>query len=792
MAIRTRLVEHFEASPDVAGDYGQAWLIEGLDFTVETQATGATVIASWEIACLDCVGDASISPAPSEATPTVLASGNSASPTWSHEATGPSAYCLRIRAWSGASQTGTLATEYREFHVGCTDLVDTEPCVLTTTAVRTAIEAQAAAGEGRHDNFFGANTRGWVGTAGRSGLSCLVSLIRGLVGDVTTLRASVSEAASAAAAAQADIDAVTIPETLAWSTTIECERNGLMEFPEGGTDESQVFTAGTPPYRPGAVVEVLIRAGRITGAHTVTVDSTIGQASELAAFDPAADYWLLFVADTAGSLLVSATSGTRPTVDVAAPLITSAVVSDATPDRVTVTTNEATTWTDATGFALTGYTLGAVTGSGTTHYIAISPSVAPGASLGSLTWDGTNTVVDGSLNALAAGSRSVTNNVAAPTIQSANIAGSALTLNMSEACACGGVTGLSLVGTAETISSLTSGSGTATLVFALSGQVSSGTLTLSASSGNLIEDLGGTALAAVSGVSVSLAAPPSVSAAAIDGATLVVTYDEAVTHSNTTNWSLDVGGTPATLTYASGSGTTALTYTSSVAATQGQVVTFSATAPTGHASAATGLALQAVTDAAVTNNTAASSALFRDDFDDISGWAHPLGTGTLTAVDGYGVEAGAEGNYNLYVHTAGGSLPADYEVEFSVPHADRDLGFYGLVLAYVPGTTVGIRVFRRGANNDWYVGNANSWNGGDVALEVTMPASWSTNRDHTVCVRRSGTTLTLYLDGELAATRTGIDVNTGVTGTSCGLCGDPYTGGGSRRRAYFEVREVPA
>ena len=283
----------------------------------------------------------------------------------------------------------------------------------------------------------------------------------------------------------------------------------------------------------------------------------------------------------------------------APPTITAVSVADANPNRLVVTTSEATTWTDATGFALAGYTLGSVTGSGTTHYIALTPQVTAGASLGTLSWDATNTVVDATGNQLAPSSRSVTNSVVAPTVVSASIVGAALTVVMSEACSCGGATGLTLSGTSETITSLTSGSGTTTLVFELSGSVTTGTVTLSVSGSNQIADAGGTALAAVSGVSVSLAAAPSIASATIDGDSLTIVYDRAVTHSSTSTWSALVGGVSASVSYVSGSGSATLVYSTSVAAVEGDTVTISASAPTGHVATANGVALAAFADVAV-------------------------------------------------------------------------------------------------------------------------------------------------------------------------------------------------
>lgn len=728
MAIRTRLVEHFEASPDVAGDYGQAWLIEGLDFTVETQATGTTTIASWEIACLDCIGDASITPSPSEATPTVLASGNSASPTWSHEATGPSAYCLRIRAWSGAGQTGTLATEYREFHVGCTDLVDTEPCVLTTTAVRAAIEAQATAGEGRHDNFFGSNDRGWVGTAGRSGLSCLVALIRGLVDDVAALQIAVgpvsglvsglstlagrvttvegvasgaastaatanSTANSAASAISVEVtarEAVTEYEAIDWTTTIDPQSTARAGFPADGVDENQVFTAAAGPFTHSASWSFLIQDGRLSPGRTISFVGIRAQSSP-PAIEAGHNYRILF-AVTGPNEIIASCRLEDPT-DETPPTITGAEVTNADLDAIAITLSESCVGGLAGEFSLSGgpvdLTLGALTGTGASRSIALSRPVVPGESLGTIVW-ASSTIRDGSANYLADSSRSVTNSTAYPTFTSATINGTAF----------------------------------------------------------------------------------------------VATYGEAVTHSSSANLSLDVGGTPATLTYVSGSGTTQLTYTSSVEATQGQTVTFSASAPTGHASTATGLALQAVTAAEVTNNTAASAGLlWEDTFERAEGavggtWEVSVGTpgDVLTIVN----ESGQGNAYESVVaHTyhvwstipAGVTLPASYRATATIRHADRNNDYWGIVLKWASGT--GIRVFCE-YTGSIRLGPADSV-GGNVSVTVTggMPASWNTDQDHTLGAEYDAETgrVTIYVDDIEYGYGT-LSVNQAATGTGVGVCGE--------------------
>lgn len=801
------------------GEYGQALVVAaGSAVTISARATGATTIASWRIRCWFSSDAVQFNPtvgSTGDVSPAAVASGTNASPTATFTPPTSGPYIFSVETWSDAAGTAGAASDVRELHVRWVNIADCEPAPVIGTTLKDLIDAQIAAGAGPHNNFSGV-AFGWA-TRMHAVWSALDALITAHTSTSSTANTALSNAATAQSRAdsayslagtanstagtanstansvQTSFNAVAVPQTLNFSTTIAGTQTGLMEY--SGADQSLVFTAGTPPYRPSSLVTVVIPAGTVTGAHTVTVDSTISQPATWPVISSAHDYTIRFFAESTTSIAATAVSEDRTEIDVTAPVISSVVVADSNPNRLVVTTNEAVSWTDATGFTLSGYTLGAVTGSGTTHYVALTPQVPSGASLGSLSWTSGTNVYNNALLQLATGSISVTNNVVAPTISTASIVGSTLTLNMSESCTCGGITGLSLSGTAETITALTGGSGTATLTFSLSGTVGSGTITLSASGSNQIADAGGTALASISGVSVSLAAAPTISSATINGTTLTVNYDQAVTHTNTTNWSATIDGVSATVTYTSGSGTTALVYTTSVAAVNGDVVTVTATAPTGHAATVTGVVLAAFANQSVTNNTnPESSVLWRDDFSTLSGWVQDQGPGTLTASGGFATKTASEGGYNVWRNPTTATLPADYEVELALEHSEIEFDYWGVILAYVPNANpalaTGIRLFRQQDNSNWYVGSAATWNGDNVQMDVTIPASWTTNQQHTVCVRRSGTTVTLYLDGTLAGTTTGITINQGVSGTHVGFCGDPGNGGSPHHHDYIEVRSV--
>lgn len=106
--------------------------------------------------------------------------------------------------------------------------------------------------------------------------------------------------------------------------------------------------------------------------------------------------------------------------DVTPPTVTSATVEDADQDALVVVFSEVVTITDTTGLSLdgswTGTSITGVSGSGTnTLTFALDTPVANGES-GNFVYGGTNNIIDGSANALAAGSTAVTNNVAASII----------------------------------------------------------------------------------------------------------------------------------------------------------------------------------------------------------------------------------------------------------------------------------------------------------------------------------------------------------------------------------------
>ena len=458
-----------------AGPWAQAFIgTAGSEVTVEGQATEATVIASWRIEVLYAHDHDTITPTPS--TPVVLAeNSDSASPSGSFTPPRPGAYLIRLTTWPQASFSGAPEHDYREFRAGFTRLGDCAPAPVTVASWQTAILAQEAAGRGRHDNF-GGFAFGWGGDADGPGLARVYEIVERL-------------------------ESLREPVIVSFDATPNVTQAAEMVY--AGADENVVLAAGEGPHVPGAVLSILFPQGTINDPNAVSIGADLHPSG--ASFDPAYDFRVNIFALRTDYLVCSA--NLEPPTDAAAPTVQSATVADTDRDAIVVVFNESVTITDASGWSLSGValTVTGVSGSGTIWTLALSGEVVPADSI-TLNWDGTNTVEDASGNSLEAGSESVVNETAYPTISSAatNDAGDALTVTFSEAVTASGVTGLSLSGTSAAFDSVTSGSGTDTVVFALSPSVQSGeAVTMDVASTNDIDDLSGLALQATTGQSVT-------------------------------------------------------------------------------------------------------------------------------------------------------------------------------------------------------------------------------------------------------------------------------------------------
>lgn len=283
------------------------------------------------------------------------------------------------------------------------------------------------------------------------------------------------------------------PAALSWTgPELTLSRSGTIEY--DGSDSS-VELSGVGPHVPGAVVNILFPAGSINSPNIVTMTDTMGPLSSQADgsdFDDELDYRVFVVAideNTLSSTARAEVVRTTPPVDVTPPEMVSATVENADPDSLVLVFDETVTIAATTGFSLPGHTFTGVSGSGTTWTFSLGEPFVLGESR-TLSWDETNVVVDGSDNALLAGSLPVTNNVGAPSITAAEVNADTLVVTFSEAVTVGGLVGLSLDGTAAEFLTVASGSGTSSVTFTLDADVAYGeTVTMSASILNQIESV---------------------------------------------------------------------------------------------------------------------------------------------------------------------------------------------------------------------------------------------------------------------------------------------------------------
>jgi hypothetical protein len=154
-----------------------------------------------------------------------------------------------------------------------------------------------------------------------------------------------------------------------------------------------------------------------------------------------------------------------------------------------------------------------------------------------------------------------------------------------------------------------------------------------------------------------------------------------------------------------------------------------------------------------------------------NGWtAWNGGDGDLSGGDLVRTDAG---DYRMVLNPTSVPLPADYSVTVIVPH--NILGtYFGAVGRWLADH--GVKVFwYSGSTTSHHVGDASSFSGGDVTChtDAGYPASWSVDQDHTITMTFTGTTVSVYLDGQgTRAFYATITVNATETGTGVGMCGE--------------------
>ena len=316
-------------------------------------------------------------------------------------------------------------------------------------------------------------------------------------------------------------------------------------------------------------------------------------------------------------------------IDTTPPTVSAAAVANATPTVVNVTFNEALAAGSvpaASAFTVTGHTVSSVAVSGSIANVTVTPAFVNGETARTMnyTQPGTNGLRDAAGNQVVSfTNRAISNNVAAvdtvaPLLQALAMNGATLTATYNETLNTAAPTlsafGLVVAGGAAVAPTAASVSGAVvTLTFAA---VTNGqTLSLSYTPGaSAIRDTANNNAAAFSGSAVTNNTPasdttvPVIQSAAMNGASLVMTYNEALTANSPTLASLSLvvdGGAGVNPTAATASGTT-VTLTFATPVTSGQTLALTYTAgATAIKDAASNNAAN-LTAYSVTNNTAAT------------------------------------------------------------------------------------------------------------------------------------------------------------------------------------------
>ena len=382
-------------------------------------------------------------------------------------------------------------------------------------------------------------------------------------------------------------------------------------------------------------------------AYTVTVAGSQRTVSSVAVSGSAVTLTLSSAVTDGQAVTVSYTAGTNPVQDAAgndAAALSDQTVTNNTPDTTapaltTATVNGASlvlTYDEAldTGStpATSDYTVtvagsqrtvSSVAVSGSAVTLTLSSAVTDGQAVTVSYTAGTNPVQDAAGNdAAALSDQTVTNNTpdtTAPALTTATVNGASLVLTYDEALDAGSTPATSdytvtVAGSQRTVSSVAVSGSAVTLT--LSSAVTDGqAVTVSYTAGtNPVQDAAGNDAAALSNQTVTNNTPdttaPALTTATVNGASLVLTYDEALDTGSTpatSDYTVTVAGSQRTVSSVAVSGS-AVTLTLSSAVTDGQAVTVSYTAGTNPVQDAAGNDAAALSDQTVTNNTSDTTA----------------------------------------------------------------------------------------------------------------------------------------------------------------------------------------
>ncbi|MGH3999033.1 MAG: hypothetical protein ACRDTJ_16440, partial [Pseudonocardiaceae bacterium] len=180
--------------------------------------------------------------------------------------------------------------------------------------------------------------------------------------------------------------------------------------------------------------------------------------------------------------------------------------------------------------------------------------------------------------------------------------------------------------------------------------------------------------------------------------------------------------------------------------------------------------------------------LWEDTFDRTAGVPGNGWTAGVSAVaptlDGTGGLVFPSGStYYTYVNPATGTLPADLsiEVDFTRPLATGER-WWGILARENSGDLSGAKVLLSLENNTQArLGSAATSSGTNLTL--APPPTWLDAGAHTLRMDLVGTTISVYMDGELAGTGSNTTNSTLANGR-IGLCGEPRTRTWDAFRAY--------
>lgn len=317
-------------------------------------------------------------------------------------------------------------------------------------------------------------------------------------------------------------------------------------------------------------------------------------------------------------------------IDTTAPTVSSAAVANATPTAVNIVFNEALAAGSvpaASAFTVSGHTVSSVAVTGSNANLTVTPAFVNGeaARTAAYTQPGTNGLRDAAGNQVASFTgRAITNNVAAtdttaPVLQSATVNGATLVMVYNETLntATPALTSFSYVlnGAAAVNPTAAAVSGAnVTLTFAVAATQGQ-TASLSYTPGtNPIRDTAGNSAIALTSTAVANSTPasdvtaPVIQSAAMNGSSLVMTYNEALTANSPTLASLSLvvnGGAGVNPTAATASGT-AVTLAFATPVTNGQTLALGYTAGATPIKDAAGNNAANLSAYSVTNNTAAT------------------------------------------------------------------------------------------------------------------------------------------------------------------------------------------